>query len=1331
MPVTVGTTDQAVNTYLLRGGGTAMRVSLSALAPLRVIDHQLLDGTGVLTREATTLFVDLVGFTPLTDQLGRFGSRGTEQLSEVLQGFFGTVTDRALAHGGDPIAYGGDALTIVFDGDSAHTVAAARELAGSIHDLSAAATGTATLAGPVSLQTRIGIARGAVTTTVVRANDRSLPIQLGVGLDRAVAAESDAAVGQVVLHASVAPLASSTTAALSGTTGELPPKGAALDPEALARLVHPAVRGHLQADSSLWESHRTATVAFVSFPPVSSDGLADFVRSTAQLMHHVDECGGEVVQVSGGDKGIVALAVFGAPVGHDDDPLRAMQAVLELRRLVPSITVGVTTGPVFTTWLGSEQRRFQAHFGGALNVAARLMQAGQPREVLVDAATWQSVGTHLRQHGGPKQIRVKGQPDPVEVRHVAGWRRRRQRPTSPATPMLAGRESESDLIEELLDQIQANRGRAHTFVGVPGIGKSRLAKEAADRARTRGMAVLELDAEDYPYGQMAGLWRDLLGQRLGIPPSSRRSAWQAALREGLPGQATRLDVLGPVLGFSERDPGPALEPGLAVELAQTLVARLVVQDPRGEPTLVVIENAHHFPQVSRALLTYLQERIAGSAVGLLVTERTRTSADADGDIRGGSTQELAELPEADATTLIEDAWRQAGGGSPPPWLAQTVYRQAGGNPLFLRTAALRMRSRWRPGDPPPTEDPAGDDSLTGVLTERIDLLDAGQRQVLAVLAVARRPCRLTTTVELLSGRIDSTSVQRAVQLLQDGNYVRPLTDGDRYRIRHDLLRHVVYEQMSHAERVRIHRALSELLSRQGASPGEIADHVRHLDDPNLGRTWYPLAGAEARRSWNVPSAIEWWRMARPLLEGRDRVEAEVELLELLLVGGRAADVLEQVDTQPVGTSLEYRAGDGDIDDDLLVRRRLAVAEAALACGAFDRCEAQCSVVMELTEGRDEARHQRASELLVRSLCDRGNMSEAVSIARTQLARAERTTDTRSLTTANASLGAALLMSGDPSAAAHHYEAALQGAHATGDVIHQIHVLSDLAGCAYAADDYPRCLDLLGQARALAETVGYRHHLMYSLSNEAQLRAGLGDPHAGSCAQMAIQRGLELGDLAVAANALHTWLTSDVQLMADLDAWRRLAAVDEHLGRTLNAAEEYANVAVAAARKGDARFVEDASLKVMPHPDVTPGSELDRRLELASTLLAAQSLPEGSDSDRLALAQELETLTTLPDVSELESAELRVAAWSIVPDDAHQARAVAALQDAFTAEPSAIVRAWFDELGVEPPPDRHRLPPPIGITGEASPAELDAALSALEAALDSRTEQQLQSSPFQP
>ena len=372
---------------------------------------------------------------------------------------------------------------------------------------------------------------------------------------------------------------------------------------------------------------------------------------------------------------------------------------------------------------------------------------------------------------------------------------------------------------------------------------------------------------------------------------------------------------------------------------------------------------------------------------------------------------------------------------------------------------------------------------------------------------------------------------------------------------------------------------------------------------------------------------------------------------------------------------EREAGDQALAaDDLSVRRMVAVAEAAFSCGDFARCEAECSAVMEITEGRDEGRYQKAAELLVRSMCDRGSMTEAVSLARTQLARAAKTADPKYLTTANASLGAALLLSGDPSAAARHYKAALEGAESTGDTIHQIHVLSDLAGCAYAVDDYPRCLDLLEQARVLAESIGYRQHLMFSLINEAQLRAGLGDPHAASRAHMATQRAFELGDLASAAETFHTWLTSDVKLMANVEAWQRLARA-QRASRKNSPRRRTATPTspLLHARKGDARAVETASQKVRSHPEVTPGSDLDRRVELATTLLAISRASEGAEGDRQSLAHDLEKLSTLPDVGDVERAELRVAAWRIMPDTAHHARAVAALHDAFIAEPSALVR----------------------------------------------------------
>lgn len=1293
-----------------------MPQSLSALAPLRIRHHHLLEKPDVLTSTATTLFVDLVGFTPLTDRLGSFGSRGTEQLSEVLQGFFGAVTEQALSNGGDPVAYGGDALTIVFDGDGPPTLAAAQRLAESIHHMTAETNRIETLAGTVSLQTRIGIGRGPVITTMIRTESRSLPLQLGAGLDRAAEAETRAEVGQIVLHESATAVEANTWTPAVGESSTMDGALASTDSDAFEALVHPAVLQHLLVDSSLWQIHRTATVAFLGFPPVTPDDLTDFVATGAQLIQRVTECGGEVVQISGGDKGVVALVVFGAPVGHDDDPLRALQALLEFRRLVPTVRVGVTTGPIFTTWLGTDGRRLQAHFGGALNMAARLMQASTPHEILVDAATWHDAGNYLRQRGEVRLITVKGHDEPLEVHGVAGWRQQRQRSATPADLAVVGRDSESRLIEQLLDGTQVGRGEALTFEGPPGIGKSRLAREAVARARVRGMRVLAVDAEDFPYGQLAGLWREIIGARLDVAPTARRPKWQAALQRRLPDRASRLDLLGPLLdlGTTRGDDRAPLEPGLAVELSQGLVAQLVVDAPEAEPTLIVIENVHHFRPLSRSVLSHLQHRVAGSAVGLLTTQRTASSA-GGADEPGGRVAQVSELSQSEATVLIEDAWRQAGGGRPPPWLASTVFQRAGGNPLFLLSETARVKGDWRPGDPPPMDGGGGDDSLARALTERIDLLDAEQRQVLAVLAVARRPLPTDTSVKILADRFDGDAVKAAVQRLQDGNFVRRLgapsagrREEEPCRLRHDLIRAVVYGQMAHADRVRLHRSLCQLLIAQDASAGEIAGHVLALEDAVLARTWYPRAGAEARQGWDVRAASEWWRLALPLTEGRARSEAEIELLELLLVSGRAADVL----AAPTGSSTS---------DELRIRRHLALAEAAWAVGDFTRCEAECTSVMQLADGRDEGRYQRAGELLVRSMCDRGSLTAAVATAREQLTRALERDSQYSRTTAHYSLGVALLLSGDPAAASDCYHAALASAEATDDTLHQIHALSDLAGCAYAMDDYPRCLELLEQARVLAESIGYRHHLMFSLINEAQLRAGLGDPDAASRAHLAIQRALELGDLASAAETVHTWLTSEPALLDDPAPWQRLAAVNDRLGRTMHVADCYAAVAVAAARQADAATVRTASVKVRAHPEVTPGSPLDRRVSLATTLLAASELPMTGSDERERLALDLETLGTDPDVSAPERAELTMAAWTIAPDKTRRGRALEAAQAAFEAEPSALVRSWFDALGEPTPADRHRLPPPIGIIGDRpGRAALDEALAELEDALDRRS-----------
>lgn len=675
-----------------------MPEQLIAFSPRRCVDHDLFVSGSTSTRDACVLFVDLVGFTPLTDRLAVFGSRGTEELSQLLQGFFGQITDDVVSLGGDPIAFGGDALTIAFDGPPVQTIPAATEAGRRIQALSNTTAGTMTLAGSVDISVRIGIARGELTTLMGHSTHRSVPIHLGAGLDLAVAtAESEAPRGQVVLHPAVARW--NATDANGGlrkpVPGCLPP-----DPSQLERLVHPVLRDRFETDGSLLESHRPVSVAFANFRPVSHTDADSFARTVGKLLEIVDNAGGELVQVSGGDKGVVALSVFGAPIGHDDDPLRCVGAMLELRSLEPSVKVGITTGPIFTTLLGSPLRRFVVHFGRNLNIAARLMQQAEERQVLVDAASWEATANHLRHRGPAKILDVKGVATSVEARAIVGWRRRRRPVPAIETP-LVGRLPEFALVENLLDSIEASRSESLTIDGGPGIGKSRMAHEAVARARTRRMRALSFDVDDYAHSHLSTLWRAVVSAVWEIGATKDSRTWATALAQALPSHRGQLHVLGPLLGLRMSAPThSAVDPDYRADLIRELMGKLLVGEGQRR-TLVVVENTHNLSESSSDLLHHMASTTRGSRTGLLVTGRVTSGK------RGlpGNQTTLADLSPEETGLISESLWRSSGGGTPPTWLGEHVFARAGGNPLLVRLATRLVRDSWEPGDPIPSAPP--------------------------------------------------------------------------------------------------------------------------------------------------------------------------------------------------------------------------------------------------------------------------------------------------------------------------------------------------------------------------------------------------------------------------------------------------------------------------------------------------------------------------------------------------------------------------------------------------------------------------------------------------
>ncbi len=1252
--------------------------------------------------------VDLAGFTSLTDRLSPWGSRGTEGLSRVLRRYFAGVTDVVVAAGGDPVAFGGDSLSMVFDGPPGPTVDAALVAAARVQDLTAGVEGIDTPTGPLEVRVRVGVARGAVATAVARAGGRLLPVQVGPGLDLAHAAQEEAAVGSVAADASATSVRD-TKGPVAVPSGPVVP-APSVDVD---RLLPAALLDRLRHDRTLGESHRTVTVVFVRYPAVRPDAVLPFLGRVATLMDLVHASGGEVVQVSGGDKGILAMVVLGAPVAHPDDAARAVHAMADLQRHELQAAVGIATGPVFAAVLGSRSRLFPTHTGLAVNVAARLSQRAAAGSMLVDDRTWQQASRHLRQAGPPARHSLKGCGAPVVVHRVAGWRRARARPTSAALPLLVGRDAEVARIEGLLDAVATGRGGALAIQGPPGIGKTRIVQEVVIRARTRGFVPVSVDVADHLRGQGPQVWRDVVGGLIGVSARASLRAWQDALSAALPDVPDPGQVLGPLLGLGGEATGRPLDPDtgrLAPELAQTALGRLLRNGSRHAPTLLVIEGTDRLDAASADLLHAMATAAAGCAAGVVVTAGTEAAAAPYDD-----TIVLAPLDHDRTGLLAEEAWRQAGGGTPPAWLAGTVGSRAGGNPLAARLTAQDLLTRWRPGDPPPPAADATFGAVAGLLASQIDRLPADARELLTVLAVAQRPCGPRLLTHLLSAGGTVSSVRRRASHLVAERIVTQ-SDGDpeeTYAVSHDLLRRAVYESTSHVQRERLHRALVERLAVPGADPVEIALHVHPLGDQGLARRWFPRAARAARHSWDLAGAQQWLERLLPLVEDGDRALVEIELLEVLLVAGRATDVVERLGRAPSTPAL----GDG-----LANARRLHVlAEAEYACGKFRRAEKTAARVMQLVDGVDEPRYHRAGELLVLSRCEQGELDDALLDGRELAERAADAPDPTTRATAQSALAVALVLAGSPEAAADHYRSALVAATEAHDAVRQVHVISDLAGCAYLLGDFRESLQRLAQARQLADAIGYLRHLALSLDNEAQLRAALGDPYATPCASAAVRRSLELGDLATAADALHSWVTAKPGLAVDPGVWRRLVAIERRLGRLAQAAGASADLAVALSRTGDVARAHDAAAEA---EDLLarPTAPVVRRATFAKLLADTRDPTRRSRSVRDHALAGLDRLAEDPDLDEREAAEIALERWRLCRDPGARECAENLLGLAFEAEPSAVVRSWFRLMG-EPAPDPPvALPPPVGIArSRTTRRDLEAAFADVEAAVAAAAE----------
>ncbi|MBM3226236.1 MAG: hypothetical protein FJZ47_20930 [Candidatus Tectomicrobia bacterium] len=542
------------------------------------------------------------------------------------------------------------------------------------------------------------------------------------------------------------------------------------------------------------------------------------------MMAAVHRYEGTVNQVMG--DGIMAL--FGAPLAHEDHAVRACYAALamqtamqryaeEVRRtqgLTVQMRVGLHSGEVVVRAIGNDLHMDYSAVGQTTHLAARMEQLATPGSILLTAATLRLVEGFVRvQALGP--IPVKGLAEPVEVCELVGvtaLRRRLQAAVARGLSPFVGRQSEFEALQQTLVHAGTGQGQVVALLGEPGVGKSRLVYEFLRSHHTQGW--LRLESGSVSYGKATAYLPvcDLLKAYCRIEDRDDLRA----VRAKVTGQILTLDealqdTVPAVLALFEAL--PADSPFLALDPLQrrrrTLEAlkRLLLRESQVQPLLLVFEDLHWIDSETQAVLDTLIESLPTARVLLLVNYRPEYQH-GWGSKTFYTQLRLDPLPEASADSLLQALLGDDAGVVP---LTRLLIARTQGNPFFLEESVRTLvetgvlvgeRGAYRLAQPLDTlQVPA---TVQALLAARIDRLAPADKRLLQTAAV------IGTEVPwpLLQAIADTSeeALYHSLAQLQAAEflYETSLFPERAYTFKHALTHEVAYEGLLHERRRVLH-----------------------------------------------------------------------------------------------------------------------------------------------------------------------------------------------------------------------------------------------------------------------------------------------------------------------------------------------------------------------------------------------------------------------------------------------------------------------------------------------------------------------------------------------
>ena len=1087
--------------------------------------------------QAVSMFLDLSGFSTMTDALMQYGQHGAEVLAGLMHGVFDPLVESIFDYGGKIIGFAGDGILALYpsEGDAKSTARRALTSAFVIQNRFKETPQRQTLYGDFLITAKIGLGFGSVSWGILRSaqGDQAAYYFRGSAVDESAEAEHHARAGDILLtrssyellHEAIESTPHGAFQRFTGFLLETPqPAPVAFPPVdlSIARLFMPEdviasdVRGEFRQVVNL----------FMRFPDLSDDALQRMMSTIFELRSRY---GGLVSRLDFGDKGCNMLMLWGAPVAYENDIGRAVNFLLDLKATVNfPITAGITYYISHAGYLGSSLYEDYTCYGWGVNLASRFMMTAKPGEIWVDDRIAKRVSRRFELDYVGSQV-FKGFAAAQKVYLLRGY----TQAVEPAYQgQIVGREVELSELARFTEPLWQGRFAGLLLIsGEAGIGKGRLVHEFRSSLRQKGKRALwAVCQSNQILRQSFNPFRSWLFRYFGIsrsqPVEEQKQAFDAKLDNLLDCtpdselsqelQRTR-SILGALLNLhwdgSLYDQLDA--EGRYNNTFLALIALLKAESLR-QPVILFLEDLQFMDKDSKDFLPRLKRAIlaAGEAypIAILVTTRppgqglAKDLIDERMALHAISAEAMAQLMEIRL------------GGAPSPELVTFLMERSEGNPYFAEQILLYLQEEnlvetsdagWRqireidesflPGD------------IRSVLVARLDQLMRGVKESIQMASVLGREFEILLLAHMWHQ--DDLLPQHIAEAEQAA--VWNPSDDLHYIFSHGLLRDAAYEMQMQARRRDLHALAVESLEHfYRDNPNRYAELAHHSKYAGLGskaQKYYTLAGKVAAESYQNHQAIEYYKRALAFTSRSDlktQFDLLIERVEVFnRIGNRAAQLKDLETLELLAKQLN--------DQHRLVKAKIMHARYSFITGDYPGTIdlAQQVVTSSHAVGKED---EALGVYIVwsQALFRLGKVGEAqkhglegLTLARKSGKRVE---EGRSLS----SLGLIAIELRESEKAQQYLEDAVAIARETRERTLESRALANLANCAaYIQRNYPMAREYYEHAYYLAVELGDRYQQAISIGNLGWVCQMLGDfASAQSFHQKALLTSREVGNL---------------------------------------------------------------------------------------------------------------------------------------------------------------------------------------------------------------------------